>query len=452
MFWRQAYDKLLRWKNESCGRRAVLVEGARRVGKTTLAREFSKEYGSSFFIDFSTASDDILDLFSTYRSNVDDFFMYLRAYTGARLIERDALVVFDEIQRFPPAREFVKQLVADGRYDYLETGSLLSIRRNVEGIVIPSEETSLQLNPLCFGEFLLASGEDQLEALIRDAFSSRRQLPDALHRKAERLFREYMLVGGMPQAVEAFLNERDFGVVDVVKRDILSLYRNDIARFGAKDATRVRRVFATLPSQLARHEKKFKLSALDANARSREYADAFFWLSDACMSMTCFNVDDPSVGLSASLNERSFKCYLSDTGLLVSLLFADNETTPHEVYRDILLGKLQINEGMFTENVVAQQLKAAGHELYFYSKRDNANSANTMEVDFLVARGFDDAAGKMRVTPIEVKSTRRYGVRSLEKFRDKFGSRVGTEIVLHPKGLLVDGHRLYVPLYMAHLL
>ena len=252
--------------------------------------------------------------------------------------------------------------------------------------------------------------------------------------------------------VEAFLNERDFGVVDVVKRDILSLYRNDIARFGAKDATRVRRVFATLPSQLARHEKKFKLSALDANARSREYADAFFWLSDACMSMTCFNVDDPSVGLSASLNERSFKCYLSDTGLLVSLLFADNETTPHEVYRDILLGKLQINEGMFTENAVAQQLKAAGHELYFYSKRDNANSANTMEVDFLVARGYDDAAGKMRVTPIEVKSTRRYGVRSLEKFRDKFGSRVGTEIVLHPKGLLSDGHRLDAPLYMAHLL
>lgn len=452
MFQRQAYEKLLQWKHGTHGKRAMLVEGARRVGKTTLAREFSKEYGSSLFIDFSVASNDILDLFSNYRSNVDDFFMYLKAYTGARLVERDALIVFDEIQRFPPAREFIKQLVADGRYDYLETGSLLSIRRNTEGIVVPSEETSLQLNPLNFGEFLLASGEGQIEAMIRDAFTSRRQLPDALHRKAERLFREYMLVGGMPQAVEAYLNERDFGAVDAVKRDILNLYRNDISKFGANDATRIRRVFSTLPGQLAKHEKKFRLSALDVNARSREYADAFFWLADACVSMTCFNVDDPSVGLSASLNERSFKCYLSDTGLLVSQLFADNEATPHEVYRDILLGKLQINEGMFTENVVAQQLRASGHKLYFYSRRDDANSENTMEIGFLITRGYDDAAGRMRVTPIEVKSTKRYGTRSLQKFREKFESRVGTEIILHPKPLQDDGSRLYMPLYMAYLL
>ena len=453
MFKRRAYDKLLRWKRESQGSRAMLIEGARRVGKSTLAQTFAEnEYAAHLVVDFSEAPEDLKSLFVDYRADLDSFFMYLQAFTGVTLPRRDSLIVFDEVQRFPSAREFIKQLVADGRYDYLETGSLISIRRNVESIVIPSEETSLRLNPLDFEEFLWAAGEEQLAALVRDSFEKRAPLPEAIHRKAERLFREYVLVGGMPQAVEAYLRERDFGRVDQVKRDILRLYDGDIEKFGGADALRIRRVFATLPGQLSRHEKKFTLAALDRNARSREYSDAFFWLADACISLTCLSVDDPSVGLAATANEAMFKCYMADTGLLVSKLFADNEETPHEVYRDILLGKLEINEGMFTENVVAQQLAASGHGLYFYSKRDRKDSSNTMEIDFLVTAGYDNAAGRMRVSPVEVKSTKRYGVKSLEKFKAKFGSRVGVQYILHPKPMSIGGDLVRLPLYMAHLL
>ena len=453
MFKRRAYNKLLTWKRESQGSRAMLIEGARRVGKSTLARTFAEnEYAAHLIVDFSEASEDLKSLFMDYRSDLDSFFMYLQAFTGVELPRRDSLIVFDEVQRFPPARELIKQLVADGRYDYLETGSLISIRRNIEGIVIPSEETSLRLSPLNFEEFLWAADEEQLAALIRDSFEKKAPLPDAIHRKAERLLREYMLVGGMPQAVEAYLKERDFGKVDKVKRDILRLYDQDIEKFGGTDALRIRRVFATLPGQLSRHEKRFKLAALDRNARSREYSDAFFWLSDACLSLTCLSVDDPSVGLAATADESMFKCYMADTGLLVSKLFADNDETPHEVYRDILLGKLEINEGMFTENVVAQQLVASGHGLYFYSKRDREGSAGTMEIDFLVTAGYDNAAGRMRVSPVEVKSTKRYGAKSIKKFKDRFGSRVGVRYILHPKPMSVEGDMVRLPLYMAHLL
>ncbi len=453
MFRRCAYDNLLRWKNETNGSRALLLEGARRVGKSTLAKSFAEnEYDAHLVIDFSKASDDLKQLFSEYRSDVDSFFMYLQAYTGVALPRRNSLIVFDEVQRFPPAREFIKQLVEDGRYDCLETGSLISIRRNVQSIVIPSEETALRLNPLNFEEFLWAAGEEPLATLIRDSYDGGKPLPDALHRKAERLFREYMLVGGMPQAVEAYLTHKDFGKVDKVKRDILALYSEDIEKFGGSDALRIRRVFSTLPGQLARHEKKFILSALDRNARGRDYADAFFWLSDACISATCLGVDDPSVGLAATANEGAFKCYMADTGLLVSQLFSDGSETPHEVYRDILLGKLEINEGMFTENVVAQQLVANGHKLYFYSRRDREDSSNTMEIDFLITAGYDDAAGRLRVSPIEVKSTKRYGTRSLEKFKGKFKTRVGTRYILHPKPMSAEGDLLRLPLYMAYLL
>ena len=453
MFRRKAYDKLLQWKRESQGARAVLIEGARRVGKSTLVEEFARhEYAASLVIDFSTVSDEVKGLFVQYRDDIDSFFMYLQAYMGVSLPRRESVVVFDEVQRFPPAREFVKQLVADGRYDYIETGSLISIRLNVKDIVIPSEERAVRLNPLDFEEFLWASGEEGLAAVVRASYDALRPLPEALHRKAERLFREYMLVGGMPQAVEAYLAEKDFGEVDRVKRDILALYRNDIEKFGGSDATRVKRVFSTLSGQLARHDRKFRLSSLDKSARSREYADAFFWLSDACISCTCYGVDDPAVGLSSTMDEGSFKCYMADTGLLVAQLFADSEQTPHEVYRDILLGKLETNEGMFAENAVAQQLVAAGRRLFFYSRRDDAASENTMEVDFLISKGYDDAAGRMRVSPVEVKSTKRYGTRSLEKFKAKFGGRVGTQYVLHPKPMSDEGDLVRLPLYMAHLL
>lgn len=453
MFKRNAYERLLRWKSESAGRKALLLEGARRVGKTTLARAFAeKEYDAHLIVDFAQVPEELKNLFLEHRGDLDSFFMYLQAFTGITLPKRRSIIVFDEVQRFPPAREMIKQLTEDGRYDYIETGSLISIRKNVENILIPSEETALRLNPLNFEEFLTAAGQEPLAEVIADAYVKKMPLPDALHKKSSRLMREYMLVGGMPQAVTEFLESRDFGKVDQVKRDILALYSNDIEKFGGRDALRIRRVFSTLPSQLAKHEKKFKLSALDANARSRNYADAFFWLNDAQISMTCASVTDPSVGLAASANDAVFKAYMCDTGLLVSQLFADNRETPHEVHRDILLGKLSFNEGMFTENFVAQQLVAAGHKLHFYSKRDRVNSKNTMEVDFLITAPYDDAAGRMRTSPVEVKSTKRYGTASLDKFKAKFGARVGESYVLHPGQLSAAENSTHLPLYMSHLL
>lgn len=453
MFERKLYQRLLTWKNDCKGSRALLIEGARRVGKSTLVSEFAhREYEACLMLDFSEVSDDIKELFLQYRSDIDSFFMYLTAYTGETLPKRQSVIVFDEVQRFPAAREFIKQLVADGRYDYIETGSLISIKKNIEGIVVPSEERAMTLHPLDYEEFLWACSERPLAQAIRSSYESLQPLPPPLHRKAERLFREYMLVGGMPQAVDEYLAKHDFGAVDAVKRDILNLYDFDIERFGGTDATRIRRVFRTLPGQLAKHDKRYRLAALDKNARSREYADSFFWLADSCIGATCLSVTDPSVGLSLSAEDSTFKCYMSDTGLLISQTFRDNQVTPHEVYRDILLDKLEINEGMFTENAVAQQLAAAGHGLYFYSVRDDSNPKNTMEIDFLIVKGYDDAAGRMRVSPIEVKSKKRYRTSSLNKFSVKFGKRVGTSYILHPKPLVAEDGVIRLPLYMCFCL
>ena len=453
MLKRKTYEELLKWKNESRGKSALLLEGARRVGKTTLVRKFAEnEYKENLFIDFAQVSDDLKNLFLNYRADIDSFFMYLQALTGKTLPKRESVIVFDEVQRFPPAREFIKQLVDDARYDYVETGSLISIQKNVENILIPSEEKSMSLRPMNFKEFLDAMGERNLSELIEVAFEKKEPLPDPLHKKSERLMREYMMVGGMPQAISAYIDTKDFGEVDKIKRDILALYDRDIEKFGGRDALRIRRVFSTLPSQLVRHDKKFRLSALDKNARGRDYADAFFWLDDAQISMTCTNVTDPSIGSAASADERTFKSYMSDTGLLISKLFADNRETPHEIYRDILLGKLSLNEGMFTENFVAQQLASNGHALYFHSKRDRQNSENTMEIDFLITAPYDDAAGRMRISPIEVKSNKRYGTSSLTKFKAKYGSKVGKSYILHPRQLSAEVDVVRLPLYMAHLL
>ena len=453
VFERKAYSKLLRWKNESQGKRALLVKGARRVGKTTLVKTFAEnEYDAFLYIDFAQASQDLKNLFLEHSNDVSILLMYLQAYTGASLPERRSVIIFDEVQRFPPARETIKQLVQDGRFDYIETGSLISIKKNVENILIPSEETAINLNPMNFEEFLLALGEKMLSAIISENFEKQTALPDALHKKCSRLMREYLLVGGMPQAVQSHIENMDFSKVDMVKRDILKLYSEDIEKFGGTDALRIRRVFSSLPSQLARHDKKFKLSALDKSARGRDYADSFFWLDDSKISINCTNVTDPNVGLIASADERSFKTYMADTGLLVSKMFADNEETPHEVYADILLNKLGFNEGMLTENYVAQQLATSGHNLHFYSKRDRENSKNTMEIDFLITAPYDNAAGKLRISPVEVKSSKRFSTVSLGKFKDKFGSRVGKSYVLCPNQLSIDGDIVRLPLYMAHLL
>lgn len=452
MLRRKTYDKLVLWKQRSRGGTALLVEGVRRVGKSTIAKLFAeREYRSYIIIDFARAGAEVRGLFEDYREDLPSFFAYLSALYAVDLYERESLIVFDEVQRFPLAREFVKYLVDDGRYDYLETGSLISIKANVEGIVIPSEERKLSMEPLDFEEFLWACGEEQLASLLRTSREKLRPLPDALHKKASRLMREYLLVGGMPQAVNQYLAEKDFGKVDEVKRDILSLYANDVSRFGVGQAPKIRRLLRTIPGQLSKHEKKFTLAAADKTARTETWREAFDWLEDARMVNIARNATDPSVALALSEDDTTLKCYMADTGLLVTQSFATSAATSDETLRAVLFDQLGINEGMLVENYVAQQLRARGDELFFYSRYDRADSAWNMEIDFLLVRPFADAAGKPRVSPVEAKSTKRYGTRSLSKFRDKFPNQVGLEYVLHPRQLKVDELRAYLPLYMAHL-
>ena len=451
-FKRKAYDDLLAWKQGN-GESAILIEGARRTGKSTLAERFARtEYESYLLINFETAPQEVRDIFNDYRNNVDTFFKYLLAYYGISLVHRRSLIIFDEVQRFPVARSYIKQLVADGRFDYMETGSLISIKKNVEDIIIPSEEDKIELGPLDFEEFLWATGNIAIADLIAESFGSSRALPSPLHRKASQLWREYLLVGGMPQSVSAYLETDDFSQADRAKRRILNLYREDIMKFGGEDASRATAVFDAVPGQLAKHEKKFTLASASPGARYREYAGAFFWLEDARMVNLCLNVTDPNVGLDLSAEQSNFKCYLGDTGLLATLAFGDRKGTLDSLYRNILFGKINVNEGMLVENAVAQQLHANGHKLRFYSHRNDAKAADTMEIDFLIIREYADAGLKPRLSPLEVKSSNRFGTRSLDKFKAKFGKRVGMELVLSPKPFGVAGDRVLLPLYMGFCL
>jgi predicted AAA+ superfamily ATPase len=450
MLKRKAYDKLLKWKNNTHGKTAVLIEGARRVGKSTLAETFGKnEYSSYLVIDFFQAPNEVKSYFEDYRTDFDTLFLYLQAFYGVTLIEGDSLVVFDEVQMFPQARGLIKYLVADGRYDYIETGSLLSIKQNIDKIVLPSGEETLALEPLDFEEFLWAMGEENLATLIRKQFEELKPLPEGLHRRASGLLREYMLVGGMPKVVATYIEERDFSVVDQEKRQILTLYRNDVARFARGYKFKVVSVLDNIPGQLSKREKKFTLASLDKNARMRDYEEAFFWLEDARISNLCYASTDPIVGLSLNKEYRSLKSYMADTGLLVTLAFADKDTTDETVYRSILRGSIGMNEGMLVENLVAQMLIAAGHKLYFYSQSGQKEGEERMEIDFLITRPYTDADGKPRISPIEVKSPRQYGTTSLDRFKNKFGKRIGTQYVLHPKQMKIENDRVYLPLYMG---
>ena len=452
MFRRKIYDKLVAWKRESDGSNAMLIEGARRVGKSTTVEEFARnEYDSYILIDFSLVSDEFKRTFLDLRTDLNGFFLYLSAAYGVALTPRRSLVIFDEVQLFPQAREFIKHLVADGRYDYAETGSLISIKQNVKDILIPSEEESLRMHPMDFEEFLWAMGEEPLAGLIRLSFQRGSGLPDDLHRKASRLWREYMLVGGMPQAVDAYLPGRDMAAADRAKRLVLKLYRDDIEKYGGLAAKRIKAVFDAIPGQLSKHEKKLVYTQVEHGSRSRDFMTAFSWLKEAATVNLCTLSEDPSLGLALSEDETTVKCYLADTGLLSTMAFSSATNTMSDVYRQVLLGDSSVNEGMLAENAIAQQLAAACHELYFYAKSSN-DAAERMEIDFLVLRPFPDAAMKPRVSPIEVKSGKRYKTVSLEKFRSKFGSRVGTEYVLHDRPHRVDGNRQFLPLYMSFCL
>ena len=335
---RKAYDSLLAWKNGSAGKTALLVQGARRVGKSYIVEEFAKkEYRSYILIDFNKAGEQVKDLFNNDLNDMRSFFLKLSALYGTSLHERESLIIFDEVQLFPRARSAVKYLVADGRYDYIETGSLISIRENVKDILIPSEEDRLDMYPFDFEEFLWALGDETIMPLIRDSFEKKRPLGQALHRKTMNLFRQYITVGGMPQAVEAFVRTNDLSEVDRAKRRILNLYRDDIRKHAKGYEMKVEAIYDEIPSQLKNQNRHFKISSLEKGARFGEYRDAMFWLSDAMIVNNCYNSTEPNVGLNMNRDRTLLKCYMSDTGLLVSHAFDENRIMGEEIYKKLLI-------------------------------------------------------------------------------------------------------------------
>lgn len=448
---RKIYNKLLEWKQESNGEYALLIDGARRVGKSYIVRQFAeKEYRSCVILDFNLVSKSIKDLFENDLDNLDRFFMYLSNYTGKTLYTRDTLIVFDEVQQYPKARAAIKYLVKDGRYDYIETGSLISIKKNVEGIVIPSEEEHIKMYPMDFEEFLWAMGEEMLMPFIKDCFERKKPLGQLMHRRAMDYFRLYMIVGGMPQAVEKYVETRDFAKVDKLKRRILDLYRSDISKYAKGYDTKVKSIFEEIPSQLQKHEKKFRLSALKEGARARDYETAFFWLDDAMIINSCYNTTEPNVGLNLNKDTNTMKCYMADTGLLISHAFDANEIVSEDLYRKILLDKLEMNSGMIVENIVAQMLRTAGHKLFFYSNASMTDKDSRMEIDFLIAKS--KITTRHNISPIEVKSSARYTLTSLRKCIAKYGSCLSTAYVIHPADLKEEDNIVYLPLYMCPLL
>ena len=448
---RKIYNKLLNWKKESNGEYALLIDGARRVGKSYIVRQFAeKEYRSYVILDFNLVSKSIKDLFENDLDNLDRFFMYLSNYTGKTLYTRDTLIVFDEVQQYPKARAAIKYLVKDGRYDYIETGSLISIKKNVEGIVIPSEEEHIKMFPMDFEEFLWAMGEEMLMPFIKDCFERKKPLGQLMHRRAMDYFRLYMIVGGMPQAVEKYVETRDFAKVDKLKRRILELYRSDISKYAKGYDTKVKSIFEEIPSQLQKHEKKFRLSALKEGARARDYETAFFWLDDAMIINSCYNTTEPNVGLNLNKDTNTMKCYMADTGLLISHAFDANEIVSEDLYRKILLDKLEMNSGMIVENIVAQMLRTAGHKLFFYSNASMTDKDSRMEIDFLIAKS--KITTRHNISPIEVKSSARYTLTSLRKCIAKYGSYLSTAYVIHPADLKEEDNIIYLPLYMCPLL
>ncbi len=418
---RKIYQQLLDWKEKRNGEVALLIEGARRIGKSYIVEEFAKnEYESYILIDFNKAPQMVRDWFDLYLEDLDTLFLYLSQHYKVRLHERKSLIILDEIQLCPRARAAIKFLVADRRYDYIETGSLVSIKKNTQGIVLPSEERPIQMYPMDFEEFLWATGNDMLMDLIRKMYAERKPMGPAFHRQAMDAFRLYMIVGGMPQAVKKYVETKDFDAVDAAKRDVLTIYRNDIFNYAGEMADKVVSIFDQIPPQLSKHEKKFRLSALK-----------------------------PNIGLKMNEDRTTLKCYMNDTGLLISHAFDEKGIVSSEIYQKLLFGKLEVNEGMLIENIVAQMLAASGNNLFFYSK-SSEGAEERMEIDFLLQKG--KVTSRHNIRPIEVKSGKNYTLSSLTKCMNKFGEYMTTPTVLHAADYKVEDGVTYLPLYMTPLL
>ncbi len=447
---RKIYDKLLQWKQEKNGTTAILIEGARRVGKSWIAEEFARnEYESYLLIDFSKAPKRVKDWFEEYLEDIDTLLQNLQLHYKKRLSPRKSLIIFDEVQKCPRAREAIKALVQDHRFDYLETGSLISIKKNVDNIVIPSEEEGLDMFPMDFEEFLWAMGNEVMMPYIKSRWEKLKPMGD-FHREALQYFRQYLIVGGMPQAVAEYAVSRDFKRVDAIKRQILRLYTNDIKKYAGGATARVSAIYDAIPGQLQKKEKKFVLSALKDEARMREWDSAFFWLEDAKIANICYNTTAPNIGLRLNEDRTSLKCYFCDTGLLISLAFSARGIVSNEIYQKLMFDKLEVNEGMLVENIVAQMLKASGNDLFFYSNSDREDAESRMQIDFLIQK--ERVTSRHNISPIEVKSSANYTLSSIHKCVKKYGQYLSTPYVLHTKDVEIEEGLVYLPLYMTSLL
>ncbi len=442
MFQRKIYSKLLEWKQDSDGKTALLIEGARRVGKSTVAEEFAKkEYKSYILIDFSKASKEVRELFDDI-SNLDYIFLRLQLIYGIDLHERDSVIIFDEVQLCPMARQAIKHLVKDHRYDYMETGSLISIKKNIKDILIPSEERKVSMFPMDYEEFLWAIGDMSTSKLLEEVLKRKIPVGDAAHRKLMRDFRLYMLVGGMPQAVSAYMETNNFRKVDEVKRDILNLYEDDFKKIDSSG--RISMLFDAIPAQLNTNASRYQVSSVLSGERAETILELVADMVDSKTVQIAYHANDPNVGLANAKDLRRFKLFLADTGLFTTLIFKDKDFTENIIYEKLLSDKLGVNLGYVYENAVAQILTSNGHALYYYTFL-NEKTKHNYEIDFLLSK-------KNKICPIEVKSSG-YGThKSLDVFSEKYSDRILDKYLVYTKDLRKDADVLMMPVYMLPFL
>lgn len=441
IFKRKIYNKLVEWKRNSGGRTALLVEGARRIGKSTIVEEFAKnEYAVHLIIDFTVASKAVISLFDDL-SDLNRIFMQLQLIYGVSFEARNTLIVFDEVQFCPRARQAIKHLVKDGRYDYIETGSLISIKKNVKDILIPSEEERIEMFPMDYEEFLWAIGKKGTVPLLRKVFDNREPVGIA-HRKLMRDFRLYMLVGGMPMAVESYLETNDLKKVDYVKRGILKLYQDDF--FKLDETGRITDLFKNIPAQLNKNARRYQVSSVLHNERADSIAPLLSMLVESKTVLIAYHANDPNVGLANNKNPNLFKLFVADIGLFTTLVFLDKDFTENTIYEKLLSDKSNVNLGYLYENAIAQTLAANGNQLYYHTFL-NPSSGHNYEVDFLLSRGN-------KICPIEVKSSSHKAHASLDAFCEKYSNRIGNRYLIYTKDYQKDGATQLLPAYFAQFL
>ncbi|MBS7266212.1 MAG: ATP-binding protein [Treponema sp.] len=441
-FKRKIYDKFLEWKKNSDGKTALLVEGARRIGKSTIVEEFAKnEYESYILIDFTKASKEVLNLFDDI-SDLNYIFLRLQLIYHKELHQRKSLIIFDEVQFCPKARQAIKHLVADHRYDYMETGSLISIRKNVKDILIPSEERQVQMYPMDFEEFKWALGDTVTIKLLRESFEKYQPLGDDLNRRMMRDFRLYMLVGGMPKAVSTYIETNNMRLVDEEKRDILRLYESDFMKIDSTGKAAM--LFKSIPSQLEKNASRYQVSSVLENQRNSTVLELISEMESSRTVLVSYKSDDPNAGLTRTKDLENFKLFVCDTGLFTTMLFMDKDFTENIIYEKLLSDKLSVNLGYLYENVVAQILKANGNSLFYYTFLDE-KSRHNFEIDFLLARNN-------KVCPIEIKSSGYKTHASLDAFSEKYSSRILNKYLVYTKDLRKDKDVFSVPVYMTMFL